>query len=184
MKEQKTQIIEQVPNTYYYKKIYDDKHLGSFTDNTQHAYELGWQDNTVLISDTEVSELNGWTYLKGYAPNKPLQSVKDQKHNELKYILENKRKSLKVEFNDDEFDANENAQNNMNTLVGLFDLGVEQVQIRSSNEITHTFNREQCTQLSLKMVQSVQELYSTYWDLKDFLYACKTNEEVEEISWE
>ena len=26
--------IEQVPNTYYYDKLYDDKHLGSFTENT------------------------------------------------------------------------------------------------------------------------------------------------------
>ena len=62
--------IEQVPNTYYYEKIYDDKHLGSFTENIQIAQQLGWQDNTVAITDTEVSELNGWTYLKGYAPQK------------------------------------------------------------------------------------------------------------------
>ena len=34
--------IEQVPNTYYYEKIYDDKHLGSFTENTAVAYQLGW----------------------------------------------------------------------------------------------------------------------------------------------
>ena len=62
--------IEQVPNTYYYEKIYDDKHLGLFTEITAVAYQLGWQDNTVLITDTEVSEVNGWTYLKGYAPQK------------------------------------------------------------------------------------------------------------------
>ena len=62
--------IEQVPNTYYYEKIYDDKHLGSFTENTAVAYQLGWQDNTVAITDTEVSEVNGWVYLKGYAPQK------------------------------------------------------------------------------------------------------------------
>ena len=62
--------IKQVPNTYYYDKLYEDKHLGSFTENTQIAYQLGWQDNTVAITDTEVSELNGWTYLKGYAPKK------------------------------------------------------------------------------------------------------------------
>ena len=70
--EQETQetVIEQVPNTYYYDKLYDDKHLGSFTESTQLAYQLGWQDNTVAITDTEVSELNGWTYLKGYAPKK------------------------------------------------------------------------------------------------------------------
>ena len=62
--------IEQVHNTYYYDKLYDDKHLGSFTENIQIAQQLGWQDNTVAITDTEVSEVNGWTYLKGYAPKK------------------------------------------------------------------------------------------------------------------
>lgn len=63
-------VFEQVENTYYYDKLYDDKHLGSFTESTQLAHQLGWQNNTVAITDTEVSELNGWTYLKGYAPKK------------------------------------------------------------------------------------------------------------------
>ena len=62
--------MEEVLNTYYYEKIYDDKHLGSFTENAQIAQQLGWQDNAVAITDTEVSEVNGWTYLKGYAPQK------------------------------------------------------------------------------------------------------------------
>ena len=62
--------IKQVPNTYYYEKIYDDKHLGLFTENTAVAYQLGWQDNAVAISNTEVSDVNGQVYLKGYAPHK------------------------------------------------------------------------------------------------------------------
>ena len=62
--------MEEVPNTYYYEKIYDDKHLGSFTENIQIAQQLGWQDNAVAITDTEVSEVNGCVYLKGYAPKK------------------------------------------------------------------------------------------------------------------
>ena len=62
--------IEQVPNTYYYDKLYDDKHLGLFTEITAVAYQLGWQDNTVAITDTEVSEVNGQVYLKGFAPKK------------------------------------------------------------------------------------------------------------------
>ena len=62
--------MEEVPNTYYYEKIYDDKHLGSFTENIQIAQQLGWQDNAVAITDTEVSEVNGCVYLKGYAPHK------------------------------------------------------------------------------------------------------------------
>ena len=70
IKEVEVQEIKQVENSYYYDKIYDDKHLGAFTESTKLAYELGWQDNTVAITDTEVSELTGWTYLKGYAPKK------------------------------------------------------------------------------------------------------------------
>ena len=62
--------MEEVPNTYYYEKIYDDKHLGSFTENIQIAQQLGWQDNAVAITDTEVSEVNGCVYLKGFAPHK------------------------------------------------------------------------------------------------------------------
>ena len=90
---EQAQEIEQVENTYYYDKLYDDKHLGSFTESTKLAYDLGWQDNTVAISDTEVSELNGWTYLKGYAPKK----TEEQKLNELASKIRTKRNSLLAE---------------------------------------------------------------------------------------
>lgn len=95
IEEQETQetVIEQVPNTYYYDKLYDDNHLGSFTESTKLAYELGWQDNHVLISDTEVSELNGWTYLKGYAPKK----AEEQKLNESATTIRSKRNLLLAE---------------------------------------------------------------------------------------
>ena len=91
--EQEQQEIEQVPNTYYYDKLYDDKHLGSFTESTKLAYALGWQNNTVAITDTEISDLNGWTYLKGYAPKK----TEEQKLNELANTIRSKRNSLVAE---------------------------------------------------------------------------------------
>ena len=90
---QEQQEIEQVENTYYYDKIYDDKHLGSFTESTKLAYDLGWQDNTVAITETEVSDLTGWTYLKGYAPKK----TEEQKLNELATEIRSKRNSLLAE---------------------------------------------------------------------------------------
>lgn len=93
MKELEQQEIEQVPNTYYYNKLYDDQHLGSFTESTKLAYELGWQNNHVLITDTEVSDLNGWTYLKGHAPKK----TEEQKLNELATTIRSKRNSLLAE---------------------------------------------------------------------------------------
>lgn len=93
MEELEIQEIEQVANTYYYDKLYEDKHLGSFTESTKLAYCLGWQDNHVLISDTEVSELNSWTYLRGYAPKK----TEEQKLNGLATTIRSKRNSLLAE---------------------------------------------------------------------------------------
>lgn len=91
--EEQVQEIEQVENTYYYDKLHDDCHLGSFTESTKLAYELGWQDNHVRITETEVSEVNGWTYLKGYAPKK----TEEQKLDELATAIRSKRNSLLAE---------------------------------------------------------------------------------------
>ena len=179
--------IAQVPNTYYYEKLYDDKHLGLFTENIQIAQQLGWQDNTVAITDTEVSELNGWTYLKGFAPKKSkeaiLQELKEQKHAELKSIMQTRRNAIRVEFARDTFDANESAQENMIVLLKAFDLGVPAVRVRSATEVTHTFDKDTCQQLSLVMLQAVQALYAEYWELKNRLAACETVAEVEAIAW-
>ena len=180
--------IEQVPNTYYYEKIYDDKHLGLFTENTAVAYQLGWQDNAVAISDTEVSDVNGQVYLKGYAPKKSkealMKELKEQKHAELKSIMQTRRNAIQVEFGGDTFDANESAQENMIVLLKAFDLGAPAVQIRSATEVTHTFDKDTCQQLSLVMLQAVQALYAEYWELKNRLAACETIAEVEAIAWQ
>lgn len=84
---------EQVSNTYYYDKVYEDRHLGSFTESTKLARLLGWQDNAVAITDTEVSEVTGWTYLKGYAPKKS----EEQKLTELATTIRSKRNLLLAE---------------------------------------------------------------------------------------
>ena len=146
--------IKQVPNTYYYEKLYEDKHLGSFTENTAVAYQLGWQDNTVAITDTEVSELNGWIYLKGYAPKKSkealMKELKDEKHAELKSIMQTRRNAIRVEFGGDTFDANESAQENMIVLLKAFDLGAPAVQIRSATEVTQRCKRSTLNTGNLK----------------------------------
>lgn len=90
---QEEQEIEQVENTYYYDKIYDDNHLGSFTESTKLAYELGWQNNHVTITETEVSDLTGWTYLKGHAPKK----TEEEKLTELATEIRTKRNLLLAE---------------------------------------------------------------------------------------
>ena len=125
----------------------------------------------------------GFKIVEKQVKEKTLEELKEEKHAELKNELKKRRESLKVSYNDDLFDANESAQNNMNTLMGLFNLGAKTVQIRSSNEVTHTLDQEQCAELSLIMVNAVQNLYSQYWNIKDALYKCETLEEVEKLNW-
>ena len=54
----------------YYEKIYEDGHLGSFTKSAELAYKFGWFENSIPEEDLEVSDINGWTYLKSQCPHK------------------------------------------------------------------------------------------------------------------
>ena len=72
--------LEPVPNpwddaptdVYFYEKIYDDGHLGSFTQSAELAYKSGWdiEHNYIPIEDTQQSDINGWTYKKELCPMK------------------------------------------------------------------------------------------------------------------
>lgn len=113
-----------------------------------------------------------------------LDEVKTNKHNELKSIMTTKRQALKVDYDNDQFDANETAQANMNTLLQAFNLGATSVSIRSVNEVTHTFNQAHCNELALLMADAVNNLYGEYWQYKDALAKCETVDAVNEIKWE
>ena len=68
-------------NVYFYEKIYEDGHLGSFTQSAELAYKSGWdiENNYIPISDTQQSDINGWTYRKDVCPMKTEQDLlKDQ----------------------------------------------------------------------------------------------------------
>ena len=85
--------IDQVDGVYYYEKINDDESITNYTTVTKVAKALGWINNFIMITETEVSDLNGWTYLKGYAPKK----TEEQKLNELATTIRSKRNSLLAE---------------------------------------------------------------------------------------
>ena len=68
-------------NVYFYEKIYEDGHLGSFTQSAELAYKSGWdiENNYIPIEDTQQSDINGWTYRKDLCPMKTEQDLlKDQ----------------------------------------------------------------------------------------------------------
>lgn len=112
---------------------------------------------------------------------KMLQNAINIKHQELKNIMEYKRNNNTCDYNNDTFNFGETAQSNM---LVLLTAKQEKTYIRSATEKTHVFNLEQLQELSSLMVQSVQALYSEYWNLKDNLYKCETIADVEQITWE
>ena len=59
-------------DVYFYEKIYEDGHLGSYTESAEMAYKFGWDiaHNYILIADTEKSDVNGFTYRKELCPHK------------------------------------------------------------------------------------------------------------------
>ena len=68
-------------NVYFYEKIYEDGHLGTYTRSAKVAYNAGWdiENNYISIEDTQQSDINGWTYRKDVCPMKTEQDkLKDQ----------------------------------------------------------------------------------------------------------
>lgn len=75
-------------NVYFYEKIYDDGHLGSFTQSAELAYKSGWDlSNYISIEDTQQSDINGWTYKKELCPMKTeADLLKDQYRLEIQQL--------------------------------------------------------------------------------------------------
>ena len=155
-----------------------------FVDDDDYTNKAKWcNENGCYIEEIDAKE-DGTRQFQIKAPQEPtLEELKEQKHAELKQIMHNKRQNLKVNYDNDIFDANEEAQANMIVLLKAFDLGAQTVSIRSSTEETHVFDKEHCQELSLIMLSAVQAIYDQYWNLKDSLANCETVEEVESISW-
>lgn len=68
-------------DVYFYEKIYEDGHLGSFTQSAELAYKAGWdiEHNYIAIKDTQVSDIDGCLYVKELCPMKTEQDLlKDQ----------------------------------------------------------------------------------------------------------
>ena len=82
--------IDQVDGVYYYEKINEDQSITNYTTVTKVAKALAWIDNSIMITDTEASELNSLLYRKGYAPKKS----EEQKLNELATKIRSKRNLL------------------------------------------------------------------------------------------
>ena len=80
-------------DVYFYEKIYEDGHLGSFTQSAELAYKSGWdiENNYISIEDTQQSDINGWTYRKDVCPMK---TEEDKLKDEYRLEIQQLKKQL------------------------------------------------------------------------------------------
>ena len=120
-------------DVYFYEKIYEDGHLGSFTQSAELAYKSGWdiENNYISIEDTQQSDINGWTYRKELCPMKTEEDLlKDQYRLEItqlkKQLSDTDYKAIKFaegQISEDEYSEikyeRQGYRNRINYLEGL-----------------------------------------------------------------
>lgn len=91
----------------YFEKMYEDGHLGNFTKSAELAYRFGWFDNSIPEEDLEVSDVNGWTYLKSKCPHKTQEMI--DRENAIQEIA-----TLKKQLSDSDYKAIKYAEGEIN----------------------------------------------------------------------
>lgn len=182
--------IEQVFGVYYYDKIFDDGRLGQFTESTQLAYQLGWQDNVIQQSDTE-KDWRGYTYVKGYAQAKTLEIAKQQKLAQLKqesekYSAYECETMFVVSSLGFKINADHKSQDNIRGLIALdtptafkdFDNQFHQVSVDDLNTLltecyangANLYQQKFNMELEISQLQDVEEVdnYPIVFTMSDF----------------
>lgn len=67
-------------NVLFYEKIYEDGHLGAYTESAEIAYKLGWLDNYIPKDEVQQSDVNGWTYRTGECPMKTAEDLQKEEY--------------------------------------------------------------------------------------------------------
>lgn len=182
--------IEQVFGVYYYDKIFDDGRLGQFTESTQLAYQLGWQDNVIQQADTE-KDWRGYTYVKGYAQTKSLEVAKQQKLAQLKqesekYSAYECETMFVVSSLGFKINADHKSQDNIRGLIALnaptafkdFDNQFHQVSVDDLNTLLNEcytngaslYQQKFNMELEISQLQDVEEVdnYPIVFTMSDF----------------
>lgn len=83
-------------NVLFYERIYDDGHLGAYTESPEIAYKLGWLQNAIPKDDVQVSDVNGYTYLRDKCPMKTPEDIQREEY--IAEIRELKRSLAETDY--------------------------------------------------------------------------------------
>lgn len=172
-------------NVYFYEKIYEDGHLGSFTQSAELAYKSGWdiENNYISIEDTKQSDINGWTYRKELCPMKTEEDkFNEAKQNKLSELKQKADSALNGAFVVSSLgfkaDANPAA---VRDLEGLAIIGADTVMFCDFYNEFHPLNKEQVLTLQREILLNGQNLYAQKWTIRQQINEAETVEAINAI---
>ena len=174
--------VESVENAKYLNKdktlIVADVKFSDFKDILPYAFTKNESERSEAVFDFINNNNIG---IQDYVVD--IEIEREIKHSEIKQKMQETRENLTVSYDSDMFNCNSNAQNNMNSLITGAHFGLTEFNIRSANEITHTFNAEQLKDLAILMNFAVDDVYKKYWNLKNEISLANTKSDLSKIQW-
>lgn len=172
-------------NVYFYERIYEDGHLGSFTQSAELAYKSGWdiETNYIPISDTQQSDINGWTYRKELCPMKTQEMLlTEARNNKLSELKKKSLDALENGYVDSSLgfkaDANTTA---IRDLEGLAIIGADTVMFCDFHNEFHALTKEQVQTLQREVLLNGQNLYAQKWGFRQQINEAETVEAINAI---
>ena len=172
-------------NVYFYEKIYEDGHLGSFTPSAELAYKSGWdiEHNYISIEDTQQSDINGWTYRKELCPMKTEEDkFNEAKQNKLSELKQKADSALNGAYVDSSLgfraDANTTAVRDLEGLVIIAD---SSIMFCDFNNEFHALTKEQVQTLQREVLLNGQNLYAQKWTFRNRIESAESIEDLNDI---
>lgn len=172
-------------NVYFYEKMYPDGHLGSFTQSAELAYKSGWdiENNYIAISDTQQSDINGWTYRKELCPHKTQEMLlAEARSNKLSELKKKSLEALENGYVDSSLgfkaDANTTA---VRDLEGLAIIGADTVMFCDFYNEFHALTKEQVQTLQREVLLNGQNLYAQKWGVRQQINEAETVEAINAV---
>ena len=172
----------------FYKTLNTDNSIDTYTDNLAIATQLGWQDNVLDESEIEVSDLDGKTYKKGYAPKKSqeqiLDEAKEARYTELSALSDkifNSQDTYLTSSLGFRINARSKALEDINSLIVLAD---ETTYFNDFDDVIHALTLDQLKVLQKEVIKSGQLIYQQKWNYRTQIANATSVDDINAIKFE
>lgn len=140
---------------------------------------------SIGMVDMEVEQgYDGQWYVKGYAPNQPLDELKQAKINDFKAIRDSEEVKP-IEYNGNLFDYDEKARDRINSAIIALDVmgAGKTIEWTLADNTNVTVTANDLRGVIANVAVRSNQLHVKYRELKEQVEACTNKEELDNIQW-